>query len=59
MNNQRTGLKQQIQRAETAAEIETLLSKGATFTDASPQTKRLWVNAAARRRYELANDVRA
>lgn len=58
-NNQ---LREQIARAESTAEVNSLLAQGSTYTEASPQTRRRWHTTAQKRTAYLgtkkANHVR-
>lgn len=55
MSKQHLGLKQRLQVAKSPSDITDLLKLGATFTDASPTTRRSWEKIAKTRRYQLAN----
>lgn len=47
------GLRQQIANATTISEIDSLLKKCELYKDASPLTKKRWINTARKRVSEL------
>lgn len=48
------GLREQIQTADSAAALDDLRRLGATYTDASPRTRRRWARTATKRIAKLS-----
>lgn len=48
------GLREQIQAADSAAEVDCLHRQGATYTEASPRTRRRWARTATKRIAKLS-----
>lgn len=53
------GLKQRITIARSGEDIDKLLALGDTYQTASESTKRSWLRAAKKRRYQLSSDIRS
>lgn len=52
------GLREQLAKASSVAEIDSLLQKCELYTDATNNTKRRWINTARKRAHELeASDI--
>ena len=47
------GLREQLAKAETLSDIDSLLQKCEIYKDASTDTKRRWINTARKRAKEL------
>lgn len=47
------GLREQLAKATTISEIDSLLQKCEIYTDATNDTKRRWINTARKRAKEL------